>query len=182
VLAISSGGSTWLEGAASAYDTPWIALAPGGEHVAAVRIQEGRDNESGAGGLAVFDGSGAALTHVTPDGQLDFAPAWADLGRQVVFLRATADDVLPDEDTGWAPSSPRSSVVVYDLGTGASGIAAPPEAARGALLVPAVGHTAVYLQQDGGVLRTYGVDIGGGQPGPLEAGGDEHTAIGWAAP
>ncbi|MFN2114809.1 MAG: TolB family protein [Anaerolineae bacterium] len=181
LMRLASGATTWLGGVPSSHNTPWLAIAPTSGTVAAVRIAEGRDNPLGAGTLTLHDGTGRQLESLTPDGFVDHEPAWSADGELLAFLRTATGDVLGVDVESGDDAVPPTSVVVRDVGTGEERVAATADAGRQSLLIPGAGLTAVFLQDDGDALRAFGVDTRGGQPSPLGAAGDEHTALGWAA-
>jgi hypothetical protein len=169
-----------LGGDPSAHDTGWLALAPDLVHAAVVRIRPGQDNRAGGGQLEIHDGRGTQPTVVSPGDALDHAPAWADGGARLAFLRTdvAAWGAHPGPGSEWA----LAGVMVHVCGTGVTSTVLPPDAARRTLVVPASGDVAVFLERDGDRGRARSVALSDGRALTLLDDSTDHTAIGWAQP
>lgn len=180
VVDIATGAAVVFAGEPSVDRTPWLAFSPDGGRVAAaqrrvVAIAPSGD-ETSRSRIAVFDtATGAHLATASPEGAHDTAPAWANGGRTVVFLRA-------DGEASGTDFFEPARVMRYDVDSATTGVLVDAVALRRDIVAPGSGGMAAYLERTAdGATEVVVVDLATGASAPVFDDGFDYTALAWAS-
>lgn len=181
IVDVATGAAVVLGGDGSVDRTPWLAFSPDGLRVAAAQSRvvgvSPSGDETTASRVAIFDAvSGARMAGVgDDDGDAhDVAPAWANGGRSVVFLRSAGDADSAD-------FAELARVMRYDLDTGQTVALVDTAAWRRDVVVPEGGSAAAFLERTaGGPNAIVTVDIATGSTSSPSDAAFDYTSLAWA--